>query len=56
MFFPKNRYCSCRSHTFGKLFHDGAPVTAKLFCPTVFFDIVTLSVVSDADRKARVGA
>ena len=31
------------------------PVTAKLLCPIVFFDTVTLrSVVSHANRKARV--
>ena len=45
-----------RTH-FGRLFHIHWPVTAKLLCPIVFFDIVTLkSVMSHADRKARVGA
>ena len=45
-----------RTH-FGRLFHNRGPVTAKLLCPIVFNDIVTLRrVVSRADRKARVGA
>ena len=44
-------------HTYlGRLFHIRGPLTAKLLCPIVFFDIVTLrSVVLHADHKTRVG-